>query len=250
MRSLFLGIALVGALATSSFSADMPMKAVPSVPSVLETTTYNWTGLYIGAHVGGAWTSVDRFATNDATGAIDNRASSSASSFMGGGQVGYNWMFAHNWVLGIEADVSGLRLAPSDTSLNVGGGVPNRLVNHEEKADWVATLRGRLGYAWANWLLYGTGGVAWEHLSATRTQLSGTTSGATAGTSESITTTKTGYAVGGGLEWAFARNWTLRGEYLYLGFSGVSYSFPIAARTDNYSSMNISIARAALNYRF
>jgi len=183
MRAVVLGVAFAGAVGSVGYAADLPVKAPAQMQAVQTSYGYNWTGFYIGGHLGGAWTSVDRAGINTTTGAIDNTASDSASSFIGGGQIGYNWMFAPNWVVGIEADISAAKLAPSDTSTNTGGGVPPRIVGHEEKADWFGTVRGRLGYAWSNWLLYGTGGVAWEHLTATRTQLSGITVGATPGTS-------------------------------------------------------------------
>jgi outer membrane immunogenic protein len=93
----------------------------------------------------------------------------------------------------------------------------------EQRVDWLGSLRARLGVPWGHTLLYATGGIAFEGLS-TSTLLSANTGVAVFGDSATgnFTRVRTGYALGAGDEWMIAPNWTLRGEFLYYGFSGKS----------------------------
>lgn len=103
-------------------------KAAPYIPAPI----YNWTGFYIGGHVGGAFGN-----NNTAFGNDDAR-------FLGGGQVGYDMQFSPNWVLGVEANYSFV-----DTN---GAFFANR---------GLGSVTGRLGYTWGPAMLYAKGGYAW-----------------------------------------------------------------------------------------
>lgn len=120
------------------------------------------------------------------------------SVLFGGGQIGYNWQFNRNWVFGIEADLMAVD-APF--------------------IDYLGTVRGRLGYAAGNVLFYGTGGLAYTRLSGF-----------------GVSTTATGFAVGGGIEWAFAPQWSVKAEYLYyrLERDGVEADFNTVKLGVNY----------------
>jgi outer membrane immunogenic protein len=102
--------------------------------------------------------------------------------FIGGLQLGYNWQFSRNWVFGLEADIAG-------TDMN------NAIPAH---VDYIGTVRGRLGYTWDRVMVYGTGGLAYAKASVA-----------------GIHDTETGYALGAGIEWAFAPNWSAKVEYMY-----------------------------------
>jgi outer membrane immunogenic protein len=128
--------------------------------------------------------------------------------FLGGVQLGYNWQLSRNWVFGVEADISG-------TDLN------NAFPAH---VDYLGTLRARVGYTWDRTMLYGTGGLAWNRASV-------------AGFHD----TDTGYALGAGIEWAFAPNWSAKVEYMYYAFDNTS-----VIPTD----LDISTVKVGLNYRF
>src|SRR6185295_16446107 len=112
-----------------------------------------------------------------------------------------NWQFGGGWVVGVEGDISwsgvyGVRsppVAPFTTT---------------EDIDWFGTIRGRVGYAWGNWLPYFTAG--WAYSSNTRTNSGGL--GGTASANHS------GWTVGVGAEWMFAQNWTAKAEYKYIDF--------------------------------
>ena len=119
-----------------------------------------------------------------------------------------------------------------------------------EKENWLASIRGRLGYTWGPGMIYVTGGGTWTGVQ--------TTGGATvfppAGIAGTFTTssTRSGYVVGAGYEWMIAPNWALRGEYLYYGFnSGLngSVTFPgVATVTGNINKFNTSVVRVGLDY--
>jgi outer membrane immunogenic protein len=128
--------------------------------------------------------------------------------FLGGVQAGYNWQLSRNWVFGIEADISG-------TDLN------NAVPAH---VDYLGTLRARVGYTWDRTMFYGTGGLAWNRASVV-----------------GVHDTDVGYALGLGLEWAFAPNWSAKVEYMYYAFDNTSF-----VPTD----LDISTVKFGVNYRF
>jgi outer membrane immunogenic protein len=168
---------------------------------------YNWTGFYIGGHVGGAF----RGNSNNVLGGSDD------GTFMGGGQVGYDYQFPNSWVLGVEANYSVL-----DTSSNFA----NR---------GLGSVTGRLGYTWGSpALLYVKGGYGWAD--------SRFTNGFTGSGG------RDGYTVGGGLEYLFNPNWSGKIEYQYYDFGTVNFLTPTFAvggfRNDEHT------VKAGLNYRF
>ena len=120
--------------------------------------------------------------------------------------------------------------------------------SYDQKMPWFGTVRGRLGYASGSWLAYVTGGYAYARLE--------TTASATAGAlTESISSddTRSGWTVGGGFEWGFAPNWSVKAEYLYydLGDTTVTATSALAPGAITTSFDNEGhIARIGLNYRF
>ena len=118
---------------------------------------------------------------------------------------------------GIEGDVDGAQIRATQTGFLaptaafVGG---SAFLN--EKQNWLASIRGRIGYTWGPGLIYITGGAAWTSIQADggATLFSGETNTFT------LSTTRGGYVLGAGYEWMFAPNWSVRGEYLYYGFQG------------------------------
>jgi outer membrane immunogenic protein len=191
-----------------------------------QPVTYNWTGWYIGINAGGSSTAIDHDVAVPAIGAIGSRLfafDGRDGSFTGGFQAGYNWQFAPNWFAGIEGDINYLRGSRDNNfrfiisaGEDVVGAVNTRL-------RWLSTVRGRLGYTWANTMVYATGGVAFggvrSNVDATRID-TGVVAATFAG---SYSETRTGWAVGGGLEQAVT-NWvSLRIEYLHFDLGSFSY---------------------------
>src|SRR5262249_21303962 len=120
---------------------------------------------------------------------------------------------------------------------------------HDHVLDLVGTGRVRVGLVMNSMLLYATGGGAWTMGRVTRFQIVGTVGAAVPATVEQADVTRFGWSAGGGVEWGFAPNWTVRGEALYLGLGRTNYTFPLAGRTTS-STLNVTEARVALNYKF
>jgi outer membrane immunogenic protein len=187
----------------------------------------------------------------------------SSSGFTGGIQGGYLWQ-QDRYVYGIETDFGAFDLRGSRqgsgvypvTGFGGGFGFPPAgtpyTISNSVNADWLWTLRGRLGWLVNPQLLaYATGGMAVTRFSDSFSY-SDTTPGTGNGTGSA---TKVGWALGGGLEWALNNNWSVKGEYLYVAFSKVSatgtitspgYSQGISTSAD----LTASIARLGVNYKF
>jgi outer membrane immunogenic protein len=192
-------------------------------------------------------------------------ASRSQRGWLGGGQIGINYEFVPRWVLGVEADIdwSHINGSVSSCSTKTAAGVIDCSTS-SGKIDDFGTVRGRLGYAFDNLLVYGTGGFAWANETVTDTETcNGTkcpkTSNVFAINSASSSATPDGWAAGGGLEWRFLPNWTLRVEYLHLQFNHVSSTFNLNgtvkgvsfASTSNVSAnTGVEVLRVGLNYLF
>ena len=213
----------------------MPVKAPPPVVA----PAYNWTGFYIGAHVGGAWGDKD---WSDPFGDFfstpgGSLGSHNVSGAIAGGQIGYNWQApGSNWVFGIEgqgswANLKGDHIFAGDELFRT-------------KVRWLATVAGRLGYAWDRVLLYAKGGAAFAGDKFTHLD----TDDNIAFSSDK---SRTGWMVGGGLELALAGNWTVKGEYNYMDFGNKQVTILIEdfrARFD--IDQQIHVVKLGINYRF
>lgn len=241
MKSLLLaGTAVLALAAAPAMAADLgqayPVKAAP----VAVVPVFSWTGFYLGANVGYAWSDVD------ANTFIDDNYSTgfSADGFIGGGQIGFNYQFENNVVVGVEADIEfgdvkdSLYLTePFGADFDVASSV---------KTDYFGTVRARLGYAFDNVLPYVTGGFAWAH-----TKVNTTVYPEDGGSfSDSDENTHLGWVIGAGLEYAFAPNWTAKVEYLYSDLGSETYSGDFG---DIYSSdvdLKIQTVKLGVNYKF
>ncbi len=275
MKKFVLGILFALTSATCAAAADLYYKAPVTVPA------YNWTGFYIGGNVGGAWGNFDPrtttvysdpgwFVTTDIP-AIDAAGiqSSKPTGFTGGFEAGYIRQ-SRNFIFGVEGDIGALSLSSSARSGALYPGYPYTFtVTSNISTTWLATVRGRLGYAVNNWLFFVTGGAAFTdlHGSFAFSDTYGNANGnPNAHESASFSDTKTGYTIGGGVEAGLWGNWSVKGEYLYADFGTVSASsnnltafsppllfpkiaFPENAFTHRFD-LKANIARAALNYRF
>src|SRR5881227_2249372 len=177
MKKLLIGAAALAAMAAPAFAADMPPRPYTKAPAyTAPQVVYNWTGFYVGGHVGGA------FAGN-------NSLQSSDARFLGGVQGGFDYQFAPNWVMGAEAQYSWLSGGNNNSVIFPAGTAVSGRV-----ADQIGSVTGRFGYTWGPALLYAKGGYAWRDGNIT-----GVT---TAGVPQGFTTNgnhKDGYTVGGGL---------------------------------------------------
>jgi len=251
------------AFSGSAFAADMAVKA-PSPSTAPAATSYNWTGWYVGLNAGGAWQREDSTTTMDPGGHIgvlgiialinaSGTGSATAGSFIGGVQTGYNWQF-NQTVLGIEADFDGLTGNPTLNGAGPLNIAPNTFTTtNSARAEWLATLRPRLGVILGRTLIYATGGLALADIRYTQTYTDTLNSGF--GTS-SVTTVKAGWTAGGGIEYAFWDKWSTKLEYLYSDFSSVNTTGLVTATTGNTNLLHGSAAlatqtvRAGINLKF
>jgi outer membrane immunogenic protein len=230
----FVALAM-GAATLQAAAADLPQRPVYT-PAPVVVPAFSWTGFYLGGNLGGAWSSTT--VTSNITGA---NWKPSSTNFIGGGQLGYNYQFPSNWVVGIEwtFDWGG----GDKTSNVVTAPNGNQLQASANGASWLTTLTGRLGYGMDRWLVYGKGGWAWLETSAKITNL---TTGAVATGDH----TGSGWVAGAGVEYALTQNWTTKLEYNYIG-SG-NWSSPnnfIAGGIASYKA-HIQTLVVGINYKF
>lgn len=193
-------------------AADMAVKAPPPPAP----PPFSWTGFYIGLNLGGAWRNGSW--TDSVFGANFNPSHNGA--FIGGGQFGGNYEI-NNFVIGIEGDFDGVANNNNTVGVIVGG-TPFQVSANNNR--WIATLAGRIGFAPDRWLIYFKGGGAWVGNSGfTVTDL---TTGASANFSGN--NTNSGWLAGGGVEYAFANNWSVRAEYNFIGLNNRSFTLPVA----------------------
>jgi outer membrane immunogenic protein len=283
MKRLFIAGAALGALVAAGPATAADISPVYKAPPAA-APIYDWTGFYIGVNAGYAWGHSDVASTFVCPAALpafctynipENLAAISAAGtgtleprgFTGGGQAGYNWQ-SGPVVFGLEADIEALDLRAARTA---GGPIPsspltNFAVTTGIKTDWMATVRGRIGFTAAPTLLiYATGGWAVTDLQVTNGFMD--TIGALFGppvvntvAASSATQTKSGWTAGGGFEWALSRNWTVRGEYLYVNFGSVTTTAAVINTSlaagavvnplTTSADLSAHIARAAVNFRF
>jgi high affinity Mn2+ porin len=220
------GIVLV-ALASDATAADVAVKASPP-PS-----TYDWSGLYVGGHVAYSLGGVTSTLSDPAPTGAEN----SFSSIHGGVQGGYNYVLASRLLLGAEADITFPNYFEDGAIFTAA---TPRGTSVTDQIDYIATLRGRVGYAFDHWLIYGTGGFAWSQARF------GETPGV-ASAEDKILLTRIGWTLGLGAELAITRDWTARVEYLYDSFGSVAGVFP--SGTGYRSTFDIQMLRLGLNYK-
>ncbi|RDJ25286.1 porin family protein [Bosea caraganae] len=223
---LLSGVAALGILAAGAASAaDLPSRKGP-VAAPYYPPAFTWTGFYIGANAGYAWGQVDSSALGTLNSFDD------PDGFVGGGQVGYNYQIGQ-WVLGVEADFQGADLKATASDPFFGLRASNEL-------NWFGTVRGRVGYAFDRFLPYVTGGFAYGNV---KNKISGP------GFSVSDDNTQYGWTLGGGLEYAFTNNLTVKAEYLYVDLDKESIVVPGGTFTGSVGT-KFSVARVGLNYKF
>ena len=209
----------IGTINIAAMAADM-RRSFPAAP--MAPGDYDWTGFYVGAHVGDAWSATGGSTVNTVDGAASAPIYPTPPDWHGGIQVGYDYMLPSRVVLGVEADVSsGGSKVVSIT--DASGTSANQLRVFDSE-----TVRGRLGYAFDNVLLYGTGGWAWSSNQYIRTQLTGTLNLATAGTEEAVNTYLGGWTAGGGVAVALAQNWNAFAEYRYTDYGSSTVTLPFS----------------------
>jgi outer membrane immunogenic protein len=232
MKKLLLAtVALVALGATvPALAADMAARPYTKAPPPIAAPIYNWTGFYIGGHIGAAFGNDNNF--NGLVVSNNNDA-----RFLGGVQGGFDYQFAPNWVLGAEAQYSWLSGNAVHAVFQNG-----YIYNNDRRG--IGSVTGRIGYTWGPGLLYVKGGYAFadnnESLFLAGVQQPFGFDG----------NHKDGYTVGAGLEYMFAPNWSGKVEYQYYNFGDARFVAPVALVPFGSFHNDEHTIKAGINYRF
>jgi outer membrane immunogenic protein len=220
MKRVLLATVGVFALAATASAADLPRRYGPPVQQQPAfAPMYNWTGFYIGINGGGAWGESSWTSTGD----FD------VSGVLIGGTIGYNWQMGP-WVLGLEGDIDWTNIKDSTTT--------GCLAGCQTANSWLATVRGRVGYAFDRFLPYVTGGLAVGDVRARTPGFPGADE------------TNFGWTLGGGLECAIAGTWTAKAEYLYVDLGDFNCGLNCGVLAGNTVDFRTHILRGGVNVRF
>ncbi len=232
-KFLLTTVALVALGATvPALAADLGARQpYAKAPAYAPVPLYNWTGFYVGGHVGGVFGNDSGFLGVGTGG--DAR-------FMGGLQVGADYQFAPNWVLGVEGQYSWL--GSSTTSVGFTGVGAGYVYSNNQRGLGSAT--GRIGYTWGPALLYAKGGYAYSDHSDALT-FAGVPVGYGLNGSH-----RDGYTVGAGLEYMFAPSWSAKAEYQYYDFGNTRFVTPAVLGTYGSSRNDEHTVKLGVNYRF
>lgn len=232
MKSTVRLLAVLALMGSSGMALATDFETVDAVAD-------DWSGGYLGLHAGygsvdNEITDVDGFSNNPAGTTIDN----DDHGFVFGGLIGYNVQF-ENIVMGLEADGAAGNL---EASTNID---PVELGTAVTDYGFIATIRGRLGFAVDALHLFATAGVA---IADVKNELTDTDAGVfDPDDSFSDDDTRFGWVAGGGAEWMFAENWIGRAEALYFDFGEESYFVDTAATNSQYDVDNTAlVARIAI----
>ncbi len=233
MKRILIAGALALAAGGQALAADLPQPAPPPprAPATyvpVPVPVFSWTGVYIGVNGGYG------FGTSNWTepGFIGGPTGNfNTSGYLAGGTIGGNYQWGQ-FVLGIEGDGDWMNLTGTTTTA-CGAGCTTQ-------SDWLATVRGRAGYAFDRFLVYGTGGGAFGNLQAS------------AGVLPFSNSTQIGWTAGGGVEFAFTPNLTAKIEYLYVDLGSQSCAVGNCSTSGNPTTVTLTenVVRAGINYKF
>lgn len=276
--------AALAALTGSALAADLPSRLAPPVYAPPPLPTFTWTGAYFGINAGYAFNHEGRFNVDPTipaaaaalgAGAVPGGAKVSTDGVTAGGQIGYNYQFGgyngfggpgSGIVVGIEADAAYTDLDQRRTFDPAGLGVNTQF---RSGLDYLGTVRGRVGYAFGQFLIYGTGGFAYGGVN-NRFDVTAPGFGFGNLASGRQDRMETGYAYGGGIEYALPTNSflnffkssavTIKAEYIHydLGRSSLNVTdttgLITGAAGTSLGRVRVSnegdLARVGLNYKF
>ena len=280
MKTVLMSAIALGAMAVTASAADMPARGPAVAPAPYVAPVFTWTGFYVGVNAGAAWHGHDNCPGlyNYSSAIIGSRVTAFApactsddTSFTGGVQAGFNWQMGAV-VFGLEGDVNWVG---NDSRRGYGSYAfaPVSSTNYyytldgQAQSNLLAGIRGRLGWSFDRALLYVTGGAAFRNSGSNDTiyAYDSATGGVLKATYGGNTDrSNVGWSLGGGLEWAFTNNVSLRVEYLHSQFNRnnglytntytVTTTPPLdftkyAFRNDS-SRDSVDVVRFGINYRF
>lgn len=252
-RSLIIGAGLLALMAVPAAAADIGVRAPRVAPVV--APAFSWTGCYLGGYVGGAFAARD-VTVRDLNGYNYGLVAGPAfgydldSSVIGGGTIGCN-LQTGQFVFGVEGEGGYMSLRGSRADPN-SPFLPLDTISSTRIGDWYAMATGRVGVAFDRTLLYFKGGAAFvdhEVRVVDAVALNGNAITAVGGE------TRFGWTVGGGIEYAFANNWTIKGEYMFIGLKHTENACGVAAVGGgtfcwSHDLPGIHTAKIGINYLF
>jgi outer membrane immunogenic protein len=233
-----LAIALLGSVSATAFAADLPSRKEAPV-YIAPAPVFSWTGFYVGAEFGGQWGKNSTELVNNYTGrTLAATGSYNTSGVVGGGLIGYNYQI-NQFVLGVEGDLTGSSNQGRFSTQNALG----FNASQNSQYGFGAGVRGRLGWAFDHTLVYATGGWAYETID--QTYNNGYINNFL---QQKISTERSGYTVGGGVEYAFNYNWSARLEYRWTDYGKYVSNFGNVVSIQQHPTDNT--VQAALIYHF
>jgi outer membrane immunogenic protein len=240
------GFAIV--IGGQALAADLPPAPPPAprapVAYIPPPPPFSWTGFYIGGNAGFGW---NQGGVCDTTANVCFGNPSGNGVFIGGGQVGANYQMG-SFVIGVEGDFDWA--ANNKNSLpGVAIGPATYRISSNDR--WITTLAARFGWAVDHLLVYGKAGGGWVG----NGNFAITNVGTGASVAISNSNTNSGWLVGLGAEYALTNNWTVKGEYDYLGVSNMTYTAPagfgpVSGHTLASSGRSVQMLTAGVNYLF
>jgi len=213
MKKILLASVALLSLTAAASAADLPSRRAPA-PIVAAVPVFTWTGFYVGVNAGVGFNSGDDDIVFDGTTFAGD--SDDDASFVGGGQIGFNYQMGA-FVVGVEGDLQWADFGSTTYDFGAAG------VYTADSEDWFGTVRARAGVAFDRAFIYATGGFA-------------------------FTDNRNGWVVGGGIEYAFTNNLSAKIEGLYVSLDSDDVTF--AGTTFSTGDRDFGVVRAGLNYRF
>ncbi len=241
------GFAFSGGLRYQFTPVAAPIKALPTKAPVIAARAYDWTGFYVGGFIGAVTADTGWSYLGVTNLSLGGPTSVHAAGFLGGGTWGYNQQFG-NLVAGFEADLgwtnaSGGRSVPCPSGL---------LFTCQASLGWLGTITGRFGYAFDRLLIYGKGGLAVAEVSSASVWNPSVIPLAIPGQPVPAATvfrgsdTAVGWTLGGGFEFALARNWSSKAEAMYYDLGSATYQLDAPVRIARTGALG----RVGINYHF
>ena len=228
MKKFLLATVALAALGATAPALGADIGARPYAPAYA-APLYNWTGFYLGAHLGGAFSGSNNF-----NGLV---LSDYSARLLGGFQAGADYQFAPNWVVGAEGQYSWLG------KNNLNATFPNAMIfNNDQRA--IASITARVGYTWGPGLVYVKGGYAYSDNNE-KVTVGGVPTGFVITGDH-----RNGYTVGAGLEYMFAPNWSAKAEYQYYNFGDTRFVTPVVLVPFGTFHNDEHTLKFGVNYRF
>jgi opacity protein-like surface antigen len=210
----------------------MPTKGPPPM--------YAWSGPYVGAHFGGAFT-IEDAGIGDALLGFPQTNGMDSSGALGGFQLGYNWQIAPHWLAGVEGEISWSSVEARTNFISTTTAV-SLSSDHNKSYD---TLTGRIGYVDGPLLTYVKAGGAWAGIEYVLNAAGAVNGAAT------INTTRSGWTIGAGIEYKLSPAWSAKAEYSFLDFGTDTIGSNLLVPGDSLTVTNkVHEVKAGVNYHF